>query len=287
MNSKTSPRLAVIGDPISHSLSPLLQNSLIAHFELPFAYEAVRVAAHELPAFVQRIRAGEFAGANVTIPHKQTIMPLLDDLAGTARSIGAVNTIVNEAGVLLGYNTDAPGLQRALQAAKIDLAHQDVLLLGAGGSANAVLHVALAAGASTIYLCNRDAGRAERLRHTLNGEHQERLRLIEWSERESWLRLQPVTVIVNATSAGMAPQQNLSPLPSASLHKNVAVIDLIYNPLETELLRAAKKAGAKILNGLPMLIYQGVAALELWSRQKLDLGEIYAEIETRLMSKVR
>ncbi len=279
-------RLAVIGDPISHSLSPVLQNSLIGHFDLPFHYEAVRVAPSALPAFIQKMRAGEFAGVNVTIPHKQAIIPLLDDLATTALQIGAANTIVNEAGWLLGHNTDAPGFLRALQAAEIDLENQDLLLLGAGGAAKAVLHVALAAGASTIYICNRDNARAEALRRPLTSDQQDKLRVIKWKDRESWLRMQPVTVIANATSAGMPPQQHLSPLPATALHGGLTVIDLIYNPGETLLLRETKKRGGKTLNGLSMLIYQGVAALELWSRKRLEIGGIYPELEQQLLAKI-
>jgi shikimate dehydrogenase len=286
MKSSSHPRLAVIGDPISHSLSPVLQNFLIARFALPFTYEAVRVAPADLPAFVQKMRAGEFAGANVTIPHKQAVIPLLDDLSSSAHQVGAANTLVPEAGLLIGHNTDVSGLLQAARAAALDFKNQDVLLLGAGGAARAVLEVLCEAEASTIYICNRDRVHAEKLRHALSPHARENVRVLAWEDRESWLHLRPVTMIVNATSAGMPPQQNAAPLPGAMLYENLTVIDLIYNPLETVLLREAKKAGAQTLNGLAMLIYQGVAALELWSKQKLEIGEMYAEIESLLIAKI-
>ncbi|MGH7496250.1 MAG: shikimate dehydrogenase [bacterium] len=285
-NISSRPRLAVIGDPISHSLSPALQGFLIQYFNLSFTYEAVRVSARALPAFIKELRAGNFSGANVTIPHKQAVMPLLDDLSETASQIGAVNTITSAAGLLTGHNTDAPGFLRAVQGAEIELKNQKVLILGAGGAATAVLHVLLEAGASTIYLCNRSDARAEKLRGALSDAHQDKLRVITWDDRGNWLQTRPVTVIVNTTSAGMPPQQQLSPLPKSALYEALTLIDLIYNPMETVLLREAKQAGAKTLNGLAMLIYQGVAALELWSRQKLETGGIYGEIEKHLLAQM-
>jgi shikimate dehydrogenase len=263
-----------------------LHGFLIKHFDLSFTYEAVRVSAASLPAFVQEMRSGTFVGANVTIPHKQAIMPLLDDLSTTAERIGAVNTITSAAGALTGHNTDAPGFLCAVQAAHIEIKDQEVLVLGAGGAAIAVLHVLLAAGASMIHICNRNAARAEKLRSEIAGDQRKKLRVISWEERESLLRLRPVTMIVNTTSAGMAPQHDVSPLPESALHADLTAIDLIYNPAETVLLREARMAGARTLNGLPMLIYQGVAALELWSRQKLEVGGIYGEIEKLLLAQI-
>ncbi len=279
-------RLAVIGDPIAHSLSPALQNFLIAHFDLPFHYEAARVSSEGLPAFVQRMRTGEFAGANVTLPHKQTVVSLLDELTPSAQSMGAVNTIVCEAGLLRGYNTDAPGFTRCLQAAGVAIKNQAVLVLGAGGAATAVVHALLAAGVGAIYICNREAARAKKICEKISRGNSEKMRLLKWEEREDWLRLRPVTMIINATSAGMPPQQNVSPLSRSAFYAGLHVVDLIYRPRETLFLREAKQAGALTWNGLPMLIYQGVAALELWSRQQFECSHIYAEIERRLCAEI-
>jgi shikimate dehydrogenase len=161
------------------------------------------------------------------------------------------------------------------------------MILGAGGAAAAVLRVLLEEGASSIYICNRNTARAGKLRDATSGEQQEKLRLVKWEERQRWLHMRPVTMIVNTTSAGMSPQQNSSPLPAAVLYAGMTVIDLIYNPIETVLLHDANKVGARTLNGLPMLIHQGVAALEMWSRQKLEIGGIYGDLEKHLLAQMR
>lgn len=283
----TTQRLAVIGDPISHSLSPLMQNFLIAHFDLPFQYEALRVSMNELPAVIARLRRGEFAGVNVTIPHKQAIIPLLDDLNEGAQRIGAVNTVISSNGVLLGHNTDVIGFQRTLESAGINVAQEEVLVLGAGGAAAAVLFSLLDMCAGVIYLSNRDPARAQRLREIFSGEEQERIRMISWPERLELLQMPAVSIIINATSLGMLPNVAASPLPASAFRPDVTAIDLVYNPYETKFLREAKQAGAKTVPGLPMLIYQGVAALELWNKQKLAIAEVYNLLERKLTATLQ
>lgn len=286
-SSSTTQRLAVIGDPISHSLSPLMQNFLIAHFALPFQYEALRVSVNELPAVIARLRRGEFAGVNVTIPHKQAIIPLLDDLDEGAQRMGAVNTVISSNGVLLGHNTDVIGFQRTLESAGINVAEEEVLVLGAGGAAAAVLFGLLDMRAGVICLSNRDPVRAQRLRETFSGEEQERIRMISWPERLELLQMPAVSIIINATSLGMLPNVAASPLPASAFRPDVTAIDLVYNPYETKFLREAKQAGAKTVPGLPMLIYQGVAALELWSKQKLAIAEVYNLLERKLRATLQ
>ncbi len=280
-------RLAVIGDPIAHSLSPVLQRHLIEHFALPFRYEALRVTAAGLPALVARMRAGELAGVNVTLPHKQAIVPLLDDLVAPADRIAAVNTVVCERGRLLGYNTDAPGFARSLQAAGIAVAQETVLLLGAGGAAAAVLFALLVAGVDLIYLSNREPARTQRLLARLAPADQAKVRIISWPERLELLQMPTVTLLINATSAGMSPAIEVSPMPAGLHRADLSVVDLVYNPFETKLLREARAAGARTLSGLPMLIYQGVAALELWSGQRLDIADIEAELELKLKAALQ
>ncbi len=286
-SSSTTQRLAVIGDPISHSLSPLMQNFLIAHFDLPFQYEALRVSVNELPAVIARLRRGELAGVNVTIPHKQGIIPLLDDLEEGAQRIGAVNTVVSSNGVLLGHNTDAVGFQRTLESAGINVAEEEVLVLGAGGAAAAVLCSLLEMGAGVIYLSNRDPVRAQRLREAFSGEEQEKIRMISWPERLELLQMPAVSIIINTTSLGMSPNVANSPLPASAFRADMTAIDLVYNPYETRFLREAKQAGAKTVPGLPMLIYQGVAALQLWSGEKLDIAKVYDRLEEKLRATLQ
>lgn len=278
-------KLAVIGDPISHSLSPLLQNHLIAHFALPFVYEAVHVRARDLPALVARLRRGELAGVNVTIPHKQAIIPLLDKVVYPADRIGAVNTVCVMSGKLIGHNTDAVGFEHSCAKANIALSNKEILLLGAGGAAKAVVFALLAKQARTIYLCNRKRERAEHLRESLPEAERGRVQVVSWEERAAIA--QTVEVVINATSVGMHATQTESPLPATAFHQNMAAIDLIYNPAETLFLRQAKSTGAATLNGLPMLIYQGVAALELWSGRRLEIEELYVDLKIRMRAALR
>lgn len=277
-------KLAVIGDPISHSLSPLLHSFLIEQFDLPFTYEALHVRAEELPRLVARLREDELAGVNVTLPHKQAIMPLLDELVYPADRIGAVNTVRAHAGKLFGYNTDAEGFQRSLHEANLAVRDQEVFVLGAGGAAKAVVFALLAGGVEVIYLSNRDGERAQRLRANLSPQEQARVRLVVWDERERVLQTRPCAALINATSLGMSATRELS--PCSRFRQEMTVVDLIYNPRETLFLQQARQAGATTLNGLPMLIHQGVAAMELWSGKNLKLAEAYKLLAESLMKKL-
>lgn len=281
----SAQKLAVIGDPISHSLSPLLQNFLIRHFALPFTYEALHVGLADLPAMMQRLRDREFSGINVTIPHKKAVLPLLDVIDETAARIGAVNTIAVDNGKLFGYNTDVLGFRRSLDAANVSVEGKAVLVLGAGGAARAVVFALLRAHTGKIFLCNRSHARIEELmaafaKYAADGQ----LQYTSWSNRSSWIVATAPDIIVNATSIGMRPQIHESPLPNHVFAPNQAAVDLVYNPLHTAFLQAAMTAGAKAIDGLGMLIYQGVAALELWSRQPLDIREIYSNLENELQN---
>lgn len=273
-------KLAVIGDPISHSLSPVLQGFLISQFNLPFTYEALQVRAEELPSLITRLRRGEFAGVNVTLPHKQTIMPFLDKIVYPADRIGAVNTVHAQNGRLIGYNTDAVGFQRSLQRAQIHLRNEEVLVLGAGGAAKAVVFALIENEAAMIHLSNRSAERAEQLRARLLPHEQARVRVLAWEERESFLQSGAIQIVINTTSLGMTATRALAPCSLS--RKEKVVLDLIYNPYETLFLQQARAASAATLNGLPMLIYQGVAAMELWSGKTLELEKVYSALERKM-----
>jgi shikimate dehydrogenase len=273
-------KLAVIGDPIAHSLSPVLQSFLIRHFALPFTYEALKIRTNELPKMMQRLRNGEFRGINVTIPHKQAVLPFLDEVEETAGRLGAANTIAAEANKLIGFNTDVTGFLRSLEAAGILLPGKNVLVLGAGGAARAVVFALLKTGAQKIFLCNRRADRADAVLAAFANDN--RLQNVRWPERLNWLQNNKIDVVINATSMGMHPQLNESPLPPAVFTPCMIAFDLIYNPPATVFLRDAAEAGAKTANGLGMLIEQGVAALEIWSQRKFDLRDIYTNLENEL-----
>jgi shikimate dehydrogenase len=284
----STQKLAVIGDPISHSLSPVLQNFLIQHFALAFTYEALQVRAADLPGMMTRLRKGEFRGINVTIPHKQAVLAFLNEVEATAASVGAVNTIMADNGKLIGYNTDVLGFQRSLEAAKVLMADKAVLILGAGGAARAVMFALLQAGARKIFLSNRNSARAEELIAAFAayaGDGQ--LQNVPWSNRSSWTAANAPDIIVNATRLGMHPQIDESPLPKQVFVSNTVAVDLVYNPVQTAFLQAANEAGATTVNGLGMLIHQGLAALEIWSKRKFDIREIYANLENELQNALK
>jgi shikimate dehydrogenase len=284
----SAQKLAVIGDPISHSLSPVLQNFLIRHFVLPFTYEALHVRLADLGTVIQRLRDGAFRGINVTIPHKQAVLPLLDAIDETAARIGAVNTVAIDNGKLLGYNTDVIGFRHSLEATNVSVEGKRVLVLGAGGAARAVVFALLQARVQKIFLCNRSPARIEELmaafaKYAEDGQ----LQSVTWPNRSSRIAAIAPEVIVNATSVGMHPQIHESPLPNHVFAPDQVAVDLVYNPLRTAFLQAAMAAGAKAINGLSMLIYQGVAALEIWSKRKFDIREIYADLENELRNALK
>jgi shikimate dehydrogenase len=278
-------KLAVIGDPIAHSLSPVLQNFFIRRFALHFTYEALHIRANDLPKLMQRLRDGEFRGINITIPHKQAVLPFLDDVDETAARLGAANTIAVEKNKLIGYNTDVIGFLRGLEAAGISPSGKNIFVLGAGGAARAAVFALLKTGAKKIFLCNRSAERAKALLAAFTNDN--RLQNVQWPERLNWLQINKIDVVLNATSMGMHPQLNESPLPPAAFSPYMIAVDLIYNPPETAFLRTAAEAGAKTANGLGMLIEQGVAALEIWSQQKFDIQNIYANLESELRDALK
>ena len=280
----SAQRLAVIGDPIAHSLSPALQSFLICHFALPFTYEALHIRQNDLPEMMQRLRDGEFRGINITLPHKRTVLSFLDELEETAAKIGAVNTIVVEKGRLIGYNTDARGFLRSLETAGVATAGKSGFVLGAGGAARAVIFALLQANIGKIIVCNRSAEHAAALIETFTTHMAaNRLQSVVWPERADWIKKNAVNFLINATRVGMHPHDDESTLPDHVFTDHMAAVDLVYNPVQSRFLRAANSAGAKIVSGLGMLIYQGVAALELWCGKQLEIGEIYPSLENELM----
>lgn len=275
MDSKTI-LLGVIGDPISHSKSPLMMNRAFALCKLNMAYGAFHVKAEQLPAAIAGVRALGMRGLNVTIPHKEAVMPLLDELDESARLIGAVNTIVNEQGVLKGYNTDGIGYARSLEEEiGFRISGAEVLVIGAGGAARAVVYALLKRGAAKIYICNRTPERTAQL-------------VADFSELGN---IQPVTeaqlpdlkdriqLLINTTSVGMTPNHDRCPLADTSwLHEGLTVSDLVYNPRITRLLEIAAEHGAATHGGLGMLVYQGAYAFEYWTGHKAPTEAMWQEV---------
>lgn len=248
-------RAYLYADPAAHSRSPAMHRAAFAQAGLTGTYEAVRVPAPELPAALARLRESGVLGANLSLPHKEAALPLLDDLTPAAQAVGAVNTVVNRDGRLLGENTDAPGLLAALEEAGAPDAGLAVVL-GAGGAARAAVW-GLRSQGREVRVVNRTPARAEALVRDLGGTAQA-VQEVPWPG---------VTLLVNASSAGLdAPDE--TPLPDfdfSRLPPGALVYDMVYRPPETRLLREARAAGVRAENGLGMLAHQARLAFLAWT----------------------
>ena len=271
MFSGRTKNLAVIGWPIAHSLSPVMQNAALQKAGLDFAYIALPVAPEDLSEAVRGLRALGFRGFNVTIPHKTAIIPLLDEVDAAARAIGAVNTVVLEEGRLRGCNTDAAGFIGALEARSFSPAGKRVVLLGAGGAARAVLWGLFQAGAAEIVIGVRNPQKARPLAEEFS--RYGTIRLFEWHEESFRHAVRAAELVVNATSLGMAPEIEASPpIPWEEVQPGTFFYDIIYTPAETSFLRRAAAQGCPVLNGEGMLVGQGAAAFKLWTGKTADFA---------------
>jgi shikimate dehydrogenase len=247
---------AIIGNPIGHSLSPLVHNAAFEHLGLDYVFLAFEV--ERLQEAVRGIAAFGFTGVSVTIPHKVAVRDYLDEIEPVARRIGAVNTIVNREGRLIGHNTDWSGAMKALED-RIDLRGKTAVVLGAGGAARAIAFGLKEKGADPVIL-NRTVSRADSLASGL----QCRFGPIELIEKLSF------DLVINATSVGMSPRAESTPLNKALL-KDVLVFDTVYNPLKTRLIREAEERGCPTVTGLEMFVNQAALQFELWTGQKAPL----------------
>ncbi len=256
--------VGLIGDPVAHSISPVMQNAAFAQHGLAESYALWPTPATKLPRRIAALRESSMRGANVTIPHKTAVIPLLDDLDPTAAAVGAVNTIVRTTeGHLHGLNTDVRGFMRALRSIGFDATQRAVVLLGAGGAARAVGYGLLHAGVESLTVVNRTIERAESLLADLLATTERDPQLLALSPDDSRLAdvVASADLLINATSVGL---DGVSlPLSPALLGPHLLVVDLIYRT--TPLLRAAESCGAVTQDGLEMLVQQGALAFEAWT----------------------
>lgn len=252
-------KACVMGWPIAHSLSPALHGYWLKAHNIAGEYTRLAVQPGDLPAALTRLKSEDWRGCNLTIPLKETAIPLVDRLDETARRIGAVNTIVVENGKLAGFNTDAFGFIENLRAAIPDFDPKagPTVVLGAGGAARAIVDALVAAGAPEIRVANRSLDRARALARSLGGT----VVPVLWERRAA--ALDGVALVVNATSLGMNKNPPLE-LDLARLPKTATVNDIVYAPLETALLKAAKARGNRTVDGLGMLLHQGRPGFQLW-----------------------
>jgi len=267
--SGKSKTCAVIGDPVEHSMSPAMHNAAFKEIGLDWVYVALRVRAEKLAAAIERVRAFDMPGINVTIPHKIQVIPLLDGLNPLAEKIGAVNTVVNENGVLTGFNTDASGFLRALTENGIRPEGTSGVILGAGGASRAI-SFALANTRVAPVILNRASGleRAKQLAATVSKTTGTETIALELNRGNLTDALKKADILVNSTSVGMSPDTENSLVPAELLRPDLVVYDIVYNPVKTRLLREAEAAGAATVSGVDMLVWQGAVAFELWTGKK-------------------
>lgn len=260
----------IIGDPIEHTLSPVMQNAAFREMGLDYIYLPFKVAEGNLSEAIDGLRALNMAGTNVTIPHKVVVIPLLDDIDGLAGYIGAVNTIVNQGGSLKGYNTDASGFYQALTANKIEVSKKKIVILGAGGASRAIAFILADKGAELTIL-NRSLDSAQTIAERVFQALRTEIKVGKLTVKNLEPVLDEADILVNTTSLGMSPYLTETPVPARLLKKELVVFDIIYNPLKTRLIKEAEKEGARVLNGLEMLVRQGAAAFELWTGLKAPI----------------
>ncbi|CAG9612704.1 Shikimate dehydrogenase (NADP(+)) [Bacillus rhizoplanae] len=258
----------VIGNPIGHSLSPLMHNDAFTHLEMDAHYHAFLVQESELGEAVKGLKALGVIGFNVTTPHKVSIMQHLDKIDPLAEQIGAVNTVLHKEGKLIGYNTDGIGYVRSLQSiSKEPLTNKRILLLGAGGACRAIYYSLAAAGVKEIDIANRTVEKAEQLITDCRSE----VMSLALSLEEATDKQELYDIIIHTTTVGMHPHVEDTPLRIRDLKKGSIVSDIIYNPFETKLLQDAKAHGAIVQNGIDMFVFQGALAFEIWTGRLPDI----------------
>lgn len=273
--------LCLLGSPVEHSISPAMQNTACRLTGQNLCYLAFDVQPERLPAAVAGLRAIGFKGCNVTMPHKNAMAQLVDELSPAARLCGAVNTVVNQNGRLVGHTTDGVGWVHSARAKGCDPTGKAIVQLGAGGAGTAILVQAALDGAKSIAVFNmRDAfwPRVEALVQRLNQETDCCVTLHELTDTDTLQKeLQKAQILLNTTPVGMKNHPGCL-IPSADwLHPGLAVSDVIYEPRETELLRMARAAGLQAFNGLHMLLYQGAESFRLWTGCEMPVEQIRAE----------
>lgn len=261
-------QLAVIGDPADHSFSPVMHNFISGYMGKDYTYSAFTVKSENLGDAISGMRAMGFRGMNVTAPHKIEVMQYLDEISPEAKLLGSVNTIVNNNGHLIGYNTDSEGFYMSLQNAGIPTENKDILVMGCGGVVIPALVRIIKSNPKSITLVNRTKSKAEKLAKDIFD--------ITGFGIKTTVENDTFDLIINTTSAGMGKQIDTLPwdsIPEFSgtdfITEKSSAVDMIYNPERTKFLKLAEEKGAKVINGLDMLIYQGILAYELFTDTKL------------------
>lgn len=272
-------KLYLIGDPVDHSRSPLIHNAMIQQTGVHYTYEVRRVAVRELSDFVAEAKAGGCAGFNVTMPHKEAILPLLDEVSPAAAACGAVNTVCIRDGRAVGYNTDGRGFVDSLAARGIDPEGKTILLLGTGGAGEAICDALVRADAKKIFVTNRNVYRAQ----ALAARYPDKTQFIYFGIFPVRRAMAESDLFINATPLGMAGMKEFSDLGFLrDAPAGVTVYDLVYEPRKTQLLLEAEKHGLSTISGIDLLIYQAVRAFRMFTGAEVDVPALLEALEGKL-----
>ncbi len=251
----------VIGNPIEHSLSPILHNYWIKNNRIDAIYEKQKLNENQLGEFISQIRKKKINGVNVTIPFKKSVIPYLDELSIEAQSTQSVNTIYFKDNKIMGHNTDIIGFETSVKKSKYVLTNKDVFILGAGGVVSSIIFALIKMRVSKIIVSNRTKEKADNLKNLFKN-----IEIVDWGKVPNF------DMIVNATSIGLKKEDNIN-LDFSSISKNKFFYDVIYNPKETNFLKIGKKLGNLTLNGKLMFIYQALSAFNIWHGLKPGIDE--------------
>jgi len=281
----TTKVCGLIGNPVAHSISPLIHNNLAEFENIDLAYVTFKVESGKVAQAVKGAYELDIFGLNVTVPHKNEVIDSLVDIDPLAKNIGAVNTLVRVKGGFKGYNTDIFGLQRQLNDANIELAGNDVIILGAGGAARAIVFLCAKEGAKSIYILNRTLEKAQQLANEVNAVlHINAVIAMQIEDYNNLPDKQFITI--QTTSVGLHPNENCAPIENPDFYDKVSVgVDIIYNPTKTKFMKLVENKGKIAYNGLKMLLYQGVCAFELWNEIKVSeavVVQVYEQMKKEL-----
>lgn len=272
----------LLGSPVAHSISPAMHNLAFSELGIDCEYKAFDVDIKGLEKKVRELQDSNVLGFNLTMPDKQAMCGLCDELSDAARISGSVNTVYNDGGRLIGHTTDGIGFMRACADAGFDPVGKKMVLLGAGGAARSILVQAALDGVSEISVFNRRGrnwDKISKIMDTLENETDCRILLSEYEPELLKKEVSEAVLLTNATSVGMAPYEDASPLEDASVfHRGLGVFDIIYNPQVTKLMKMAKASGCKAANGKLMLLYQGAAAFKIWTGCDMPVEKVKKEL---------
>jgi len=278
----------ILGHPLAHSLSPVIHSAAFEALGHDARYDAVDVEPDDLRSKIAELKAEGYAGFNVTIPHKEAILPLLDEVDPDARTLGAVNTVIRKNDGWVGTNTDMYGFLKCIEPVRDRVQNEEILLLGAGGAARAVLHGLLKEmSPKSVMILNRSLDRAEALAAEFGTRSGQTRLLAESLFQENLQNLVGKgSVIINATSVGMRPYVDATPLEEIKFKKDMLLVDLIYTPLETTLMKAVRHAGGTAVGGLEMLLQQASRSFALWTGKEMPMDTVRKKVEETLNAQI-